>query len=529
MFRSHFGSREFCSGLTKHSFVGVTHLILRLVQIPSWFCKLADIEALTLFSFVKTEPSWHRNQRKKRQLARGVLAAVRLGVVIDNHIASSAFHRLNNHHGSAVGKVVGSTSSMSIRGSDAHWQCRLCKTKGEPTFNFGHRTSCFGCKVDKGKCHGGPAKDRRAQNAAKAQSSLPSLAERQVACQKQHEAAERNKKLAKQNKELLAKVKRVEEKLVKAEGATGQASAGDSSDAAADCQEGPAGINYRMEIQAVHERIKFFESPSQRNRSDSAKFLAEEKQKLTMLEKEAMDSKPVCEQVRKAHRAVEQCSRAKEKLEKENGDVMDKIAELQETSRAIRLAIAKADVDLAEAKQKLDLIHKKHIVPPHGSAADAAPPMDPAALCSQMQQLVQLLSGQEIFSADAPHLQALDGALDKIKEFYSKGRPQQVSTHEAERLECLRLQQDLDNQAAAFAEAEAHQRAQNQQEPIPQLPCKAGAGAGAQLAVRANEGGSDDFMDDDASAGGASAGILEAIAKLQPQERENIAKRLRCA
>ena len=44
------------------------------------------------------EPSWHRNERKERQWARGLIAASKIGIAIPKHYLEQAHSILAHHH-----------------------------------------------------------------------------------------------------------------------------------------------------------------------------------------------------------------------------------------------------------------------------------------------------------------------------------------------------------------------------------------------------------------------------------------------
>ena len=112
------------------------------------------------------EPAWHRNQRKQRQLARGLLAAYKLGVPVDTKTFNDAALRLSCHHGSSVGAVGPRPMAFEKGGGKgggkeggSEWKCKRCLDfDGMPFKNRSFRTHCFKCNVHKGKCHGGEVK-----------------------------------------------------------------------------------------------------------------------------------------------------------------------------------------------------------------------------------------------------------------------------------------------------------------------------------------------------------------------------------
>ena len=127
-----------------------------------------------LLDFINTEPSWHRNLRRSRQRARGLLAAHRLGFLVSPATLQSAAAKLQHHHGSSVGTFEPLPMG---EGKKPDWYCGRCKGKdGGKFLNFHFRTSCKMCQVAKGKCHGG---DKQRNGAP-----TMSLAERQVAAAK---------------------------------------------------------------------------------------------------------------------------------------------------------------------------------------------------------------------------------------------------------------------------------------------------------------------------------------------------------
>ena len=143
-----------------------------------------------------TEEAWHRNLRKKRQWARGIVAAASLGFdVADSEVAAAAA-RLSDHHGS----MVPALGARAAKKDD--WFCRICLDKhGKPFKNFGHRKDCHVCAVDKGKCH---LRDvPKGSASAGGQRVKPSLAQRQVDA-----AAEVSKKLLAAEKEQSKKLRK---------------------------------------------------------------------------------------------------------------------------------------------------------------------------------------------------------------------------------------------------------------------------------------------------------------------------------
>ena len=143
------------------------------------------------------EPSWHRNQRKQRQLARGVVAATKLRVDLGATARNDAFKRLSCHHGSAIG-------SMAPQEKKHDWLCKSCKgADGKPFCNFGFRLVCKHCNIGKGSCFGG--------RTATQQPAHRTLAAKQVMAQKQADKA----KLVEKKRDDAEKAKKENEKLKK--------------------------------------------------------------------------------------------------------------------------------------------------------------------------------------------------------------------------------------------------------------------------------------------------------------------------
>ena len=154
-------------------------------------CKLAIVGTLSV-DYANTEPAWHRNLRRSRQQARGILAAHKLGFAVRATTLQTAANRLRGHHGSAVGPI--GALPMGQNGK-CDWFCNRCKTKDGKRFdNTGFRTHCILCKAEKGRCHSG--------DKPKPGGPTKSLAERQSAQAKVGERKLQQQQYAKDEKEL---------------------------------------------------------------------------------------------------------------------------------------------------------------------------------------------------------------------------------------------------------------------------------------------------------------------------------------
>ena len=124
------------------------------------------------------EPAWHRNLRKKRQLARGIVAAAGLGFAVDNSRVAAAAARLCGHHGSAMVPSL----ATAAPGRKADWYCHKC---GIDKVTFGKFDNCHFCGGAKRICHGGPA-PKKASGGVR---DRPSTAQRQVEQQRKADRA----------------------------------------------------------------------------------------------------------------------------------------------------------------------------------------------------------------------------------------------------------------------------------------------------------------------------------------------------
>ena len=403
------------------------------------------------------------------------------------------------------------------------WQCKFCAGRdGKQFINFGHRKSCFKCRIEKGACFG-----KRVEKPPP--KSKPSLAERQILGQKKDEA------LKKQNENL----KKENARLKKA--AAGSAPGSDSATPAAS-EQGSSGTQMdaaeprpAFDKKMLQERVRFYESAGQKDGPDAKELLAAAKEKLAQLQRAELDSKPVDEQVKRARRSVEACSRIKEKAEKEKNELAEKIKELQEKSGEAQARIDKATEELDAAKQNLELVLKKHLdaAPAVNAAADAAG--DAAKMFAAMHDMVQLLAAKKGVRPDDPATSLFVGQLREMQQHWgivqAPSRPVQLSSERGEEQQNLQDRQPplLQNAASLRAKSE-----QQQGHVHPQLPTDQAASTGV-LGVPGSTGECDIWMEHVAALAGGSVDDLSdeqrsaaaAMAKLQPPDQESIAKRLK--
>ena len=91
------------------------------------------------------EPAWHRNDRRKRRVARGLVSAADIGLAVPAAVVDSARGLLLGHHGSA--NMVRSTIAQNA------WKCPVCSmydTLEVAVFWVGqHKTCCPKCNLAK--------------------------------------------------------------------------------------------------------------------------------------------------------------------------------------------------------------------------------------------------------------------------------------------------------------------------------------------------------------------------------------------
>ena len=253
------------------------------------------------------------------------------------------------------------------------WTCKLCKDKsGKPFENRGHRKLCFRCNVAKGSCFG--SKVQRSEGGAR----KPALAEWQVALQRKEEALQKLRKQQEQLKQENARLKKAAE-------AASSANTDMELDslAAKESQEKHASAN------ALQERISLVESAGQKDCLEAQRLLEEAKAQLAEAKKAEMAKKPVDEQVRRARKRVNACTRAIEETAKEDKALEEKLAELQAARDKILQRQAVEAGELEEAKRDLELVLRRHIQEP---VAPAATGMDTAKLFDAVQDIVELVA-----------------------------------------------------------------------------------------------------------------------------------------
>ena len=155
------------------------------------------------------EASWHRNLRKNRQQARGVLAANKVRALPES-ITSRAVRLLFKHHGSSIGTMVQKEKQM--------WLCKTCKgSDGKHYRNNAFRLSCHICGVGKGSCFGGPVPTK--------EPSHRTLAAKQVHAAKVKEKEDRKAMDAAAFKKQQAELKKLQQKIDQLEAKRGTAEA----------------------------------------------------------------------------------------------------------------------------------------------------------------------------------------------------------------------------------------------------------------------------------------------------------------
>ena len=296
----------------------------------------------------------------------------------------------------------------------------------------------------------------------------------------------------------------------------------------------PAAQEVALDKKALLERIKFFESASQKNCPDSKEQLAAANEKLAKLQQAELDNKPVDEQVKKARKAVEACTKAKEKAEKEKSDLAAKIEELQEKNSNVQARIDKASEELEAAKQSLELVLKKHIeVAPAGNAASDAT-MDSAKMFAAMHDMVQLLAATNGVKAEDPGTTKFVEQLRTLQQMWEAMQgAAMVAQQPSQQPDLAQQHQQLLDDEKEFAEATARVPPQQQHEIAVE---KSGQNATvAQPALSDESSQCDVWMDHVATLTGGSTDDLSekqraaaaAVARLQHQVGESIAKRLK--
>lgn len=100
---------------------------------------LLDI-ASTRVTTPHSEPSWHRNARRRRSEARALLHSLPSGGSIAARAVRTARQRLERHHGSAMPQFAADTG----RHSPKAWICNHCSiATGKEVVNRPARTECF--------------------------------------------------------------------------------------------------------------------------------------------------------------------------------------------------------------------------------------------------------------------------------------------------------------------------------------------------------------------------------------------------
>ena len=115
------------------------------------------------------EPSWHRNLRKERQRARGLIAASKIGIQIPPHIIEQALQVLAPHHATDPHRIQSWTLDQKIHNLQSQIS-DLCsahgkggyaaggsKAKGKGKGYKGTKGGSKGAKAGKGWGHAGVA------------------------------------------------------------------------------------------------------------------------------------------------------------------------------------------------------------------------------------------------------------------------------------------------------------------------------------------------------------------------------------
>ena len=373
-----------------------------------------------------------------------MLAASKLGAIIDTRATLAAAKCLHSHHGSSAGGLLklqmgppsgkGKGGKGSSQASGQEWDCNRCEgSDGTPFRNWHYRTHCHKCKVHKGKCYGGQAKSGG--------SPTKSLAQRQVEFEKLHKKNEaikfrkQNEDLRKQNADLKKKI--AENSQVRA---------------GSDSQMGEEAARPAFDKKVLYERIKFYESVGQKDCPDSKEQAAKAREKLTELQKAELDSKPVDEQVKKARRHVEACCRAMDKADKEHNEFQDKIKELQEKCEEARAKKTKASEEHEAAKRDLNLILKKH------SDASAHAPNSGAATLDWSEMAEGCSEVLKALPPDILEQQGLDSAslVEQLQRFTACREAARARRAAAEAAAEKQLAEEEAGNAAASAAALGH-------------------------------------------------------------------------
>ena len=101
---------------------------------------------------VATEPSWHRNERKRRHRARLIVKAAAAGKQVSGSKLAAAKTLLLNHHATrgaaseAMGHGKNGKGNTAIKVPWANdWKCSDCSRPGAPHFCFAKDGKCRGC------------------------------------------------------------------------------------------------------------------------------------------------------------------------------------------------------------------------------------------------------------------------------------------------------------------------------------------------------------------------------------------------
>ena len=99
------------------------------------------------------EPAWHRNARRDRQRARGLVLAAGLGFAVPTSVVNSATAALSRHHGSAAEMVRSGPGKLNNSIAQNAWKCLVCSehdTLEAGAFWVGqHKTHCPKCGLAK--------------------------------------------------------------------------------------------------------------------------------------------------------------------------------------------------------------------------------------------------------------------------------------------------------------------------------------------------------------------------------------------